>query len=169
MTTTVSRPPGTSSTTWAKEKIASFEPSVGITCLSGSSETPKRRPIHAGDRLAKLRQTDGGRVAHPLAYPVAQRLEDRGVGGLARVAHPEVDHLEALRARRSAAASFSRTNGYVAVARQDGGERHDRKLAEHDPAERLVGPHERRDLDALVDGVRVPRRARAEVDCGDPA
>ena len=48
-----------------------------------------------GDRLAQLRQPGGGRVAHAVAHPVAQRLEDCGVGRLSWVAHPEVDDLVA--------------------------------------------------------------------------
>ena len=46
--------------------------------------------------LAELRKANGGRIAHALAYAVSQRLDDAGIGRLARVAHPEVDHLEAL-------------------------------------------------------------------------
>ena len=40
---TVSLPRGTSAKTCAKLKIASFEPSVGMSSRSGSSATPKRR------------------------------------------------------------------------------------------------------------------------------
>ena len=114
-------------------------------------------------RLAQLRQSDGRRVSHPLAHAVAQRLQDRRIGGLARVAHPQVDHLEAART----ALRGGLVQAHEGVGRGgavDGGERHDRKLAEHDPAERLVGPDERRDLDALVDSVCVTRRTGAEVD-----
>ena len=42
----------------------------------------------------------GRRVAHPLPDTVAQRLQDRRVRRLPRIAHPEVDHLEALGAPR---------------------------------------------------------------------
>jgi hypothetical protein len=40
---TVSLPLSGSSTTWAKLKIASFEPSVGMISVSGSSDAPNRR------------------------------------------------------------------------------------------------------------------------------
>ena len=92
----MSRPPARSSTTLANEKIASFEPSVGITCASGSSVGAEPAADPAGDRLAQLGQPDRSRIAHPLAHAVPQRLDDARIGGLARVAHAEVDHLEAL-------------------------------------------------------------------------
>ncbi len=55
---------------------------------------PEPSPDPAGDRLAELGQPDGRRIAHPLAHAFTQRLDDARIGGLARVAHPEVDHLE---------------------------------------------------------------------------
>ena len=78
-------------------KIASLLPSVGITCVSGSSPTPNRRPAHAGNRGPQLRQPDGGRVAHPLANALAKRCDDARVRGLLGIAHAQVDHLEARR------------------------------------------------------------------------
>ena len=45
-----------SSTTCANEKIASFEPSVGITCTLGVERRAEAAPGPAGDCLAELRQ-----------------------------------------------------------------------------------------------------------------
>src|SRR5262245_15303192 len=66
--------------------------------------------------------------------------------------------------RRSAAIWLSRTNGYVACALSVGESTPLTLLAERERAESEVGALERCDLDELVAGVRVPRRARPEVD-----
>ena len=87
-------PPARSSTTCAKEKIASFEPRVGMTWRPGSRVDARTGgSTQRGDRLAQLRQPRGGRIAHPLSDAVTQRLEDRRVGRLPGVAHPEVDNV----------------------------------------------------------------------------
>ena len=123
----MSRPPATSSTTWANEKIASFEPSVGITSRSGSSDDPEAAPDPARNRLAQLGQADRGRIAHSLAHTVPQRLDDARVGRLARVAHPEVDHLEPLGPprRRRLVQPHERVRR---LAGEDGGDGHDAQV-----------------------------------------
>ena len=64
--------------------------------LVGIERDAEAAPDPAGDRLAQLGKPDRRGIAHALAHAVAERLEDRRVGRLARIAHPEVDHLEAL-------------------------------------------------------------------------
>ena len=119
----MSRPPARSSTTWANEKIASFEPSVGITWRSGSSDGAEAAADPGRDRLAQLGQADRRRVAHPLAHAVAQRLDDPRIGGLARVAHAEVDHLEPLGPARGG--SLVQPHERIGrLAGEDGGDRH---------------------------------------------
>ena len=67
----MSRPPARSSTTLANEKIASFEPSVGITLTLRVERGAEAAADPPGDRLAQLGQADRSRVAHPLAHAVA--------------------------------------------------------------------------------------------------
>jgi hypothetical protein len=81
-------------------------------------------PLRPGrDRLAQLGQADRGRVAHPLAQPVHERLPDHRVGRLARVAHAEVDHLDAALAHepRRLVQAHERVRG---LPFEDGGDGH---------------------------------------------
>ena len=155
-----------SSTTCAKEKIASFDPSVGITFVSGSSVDTEATIDPAGHRLTQLRQADGGGIAHPLAHAVSQRLDDAGIGRLSRVAHSEVDHLEALGPpgrgslvqAHERVCRLSRRMGEMGTAHVE--RKRDRVS---------YAAHERIDLDQLVTAVGVPRRAGTEVDRVDAA
>ena len=61
--------------------------------IEGDAEAPAGP---AGDGLAELGEPDRRRIAHALPDAVPQRLEDRRIRRLARIAHPEVDHLEPL-------------------------------------------------------------------------
>ncbi len=83
-----------STTTCAKLKIASLLPSVGITSVSGSSTTSKRRAAQAAIASRSSGRPDGRRIAHPLAEPGHKSLADQWVGRLLRVAGAEVDHLD---------------------------------------------------------------------------
>ena len=123
MKTTVSRAPVESTVASAKLKIASLLPRVGITSVSGSSATPKRRDDPRRNRLAQLRQTDRGRIAHPVAQSVDECLPDQRVGRLARIAGAEVDHAHAacLNERSRLCQTHERIRR---LALEDGGERH---------------------------------------------
>ena len=128
-------------------------------------------PDPGRDCIAELGEPGCGRIAHPLADAVAERLEDRRIGGLARVAHPEVDHLEPLRSARGRRL-VEPNEGVGRLGAERGGERHavtldEDALAERDAAQRAVGPLERRDLDELVTPMGIARRAGAEVDRRD--
>ena len=95
MTTTVSRPPRDvqHDLREREDRLLRAERrdhlGVGVELDGEAARDP------AGDGVAQLGQPDGGRIAHPLADAVPERLDDRGVRRLARIAHPEVDHLEA--------------------------------------------------------------------------
>ena len=67
--------------TCARWKIASLEPSVGSTCVSGSSAAPKRRASPAGDRLAQLGQpvAPTGRWRAARAPPTSAARMNAGV------------------------------------------------------------------------------------------
>ena len=86
---------------------------VGVDLHSETALDPGR------DRLTKLRQAGRRRVAHPLPDTVAQRLQDRRVRRLPRIAHPEVDHLEALGAPRRR--SLVQPDERVRLLRPEGG------------------------------------------------
>ncbi len=87
--------------------------------IQGRAEAP---PDPAGDRLPQLGKACSGRVAHALPHAVLQRLEDHRVGGLARIAHAEVDHLES--GRPSSRGCLVEPDERVRRLRlEDGGER----------------------------------------------
>ena len=125
----------------------------------------------SGDCLPQLREARRCRIAHAITDTVAERLEDRRVGRLAGVAHPEVDHLEAQ--RLPLGDGQVEANERVGGGRaKDRGEGHARKLAhtaEREPPESDVRPLERVELDQLVLRVRVAGRPGTEVDRRDPA
>jgi hypothetical protein len=76
-----------------------------------------------GDRLAQLGQPRCGRVAHPVAEPVDQRLLDLRVRRLARIAGAEVDHLDP--ARLDAPRRFAQPHERIGrLALEDGRDRH---------------------------------------------
>ena len=162
----MSRPPATSRTTCGEREDGLLRAErrdhvpVGIELDAEAARRPARH------RLAQLRQADRGGIAHPLAHALAQGLDDARVGGLARVAHPEVDHLEPVGAARGGA-SLRRTNGYVACPLRMG------EIGIYAPVRNassvVVRLHESVDLDELVAAVRVAGRTRAEVDRVDAA
>ena len=114
------------SATCANEKIASFEPSVGTISRRGSTSTPKRRPIQP----AIASRSSGSPVAR--GYDETSSTEASSASRmnarrhLARVAHPEVDQLDAARAaprpssRRAARTDTARARrGRGRAARSD--------------------------------------------------
>ena len=124
------RRPGTraaGSTTWsppntcASPKTASLEPSVGMTCVSGSSAAPKRRPAHAAIAARSSGRPDGARVRRERLDRGRQRLPDERRGLLARLTHAEVDDLGAGRTQPRAG-GLQPHERVRAEAVEDGGE-----------------------------------------------
>ena len=149
--------------TSGKRKIASFEPYVGISSRSGSTSASNRRPSQRGDRLAQLGQPRRPRIARRQRQRVDERALDELGRRLDRIAHAEVDQVDARahvpppwprRAGRTDTSAAPSSTGFTASS-----------------PKRLSASYvrrERRDLDALVLRVRVARRAGAEVHGVEP-
>ena len=85
---------------WARLASPSFEPSVAMISVSGSSFTPKRLVI-GGLGAAQPGNAAGGRIAVGLRVPDRlDQLVDHRLGcGLVRIAHAEIDDVAAFRPR----------------------------------------------------------------------
>ena len=143
-------------------KIASLLPRVGTICvrIEGDAE-PSLDP--GCDRLAQLRQACR-RIAHARRARLLQRGDDFRIRRLLRVTGAEVDHLEALRFSLGGCLVEAHERS-IDWARRTGRSPCPRLACQEPP--NFVDADERCDLDLLVACVRVPRRARPEVDCGD--
>ena len=75
----------------------SFAPIAGMTSVSGSIATPKRRVVEARQRLAELGPAAVRRVlmCRGIRHGGLHRLDDVGVGRLVGIADPEADHVDA--------------------------------------------------------------------------
>ncbi len=104
-------------------KIASLEPNVGTISVASVELDAEAAACPGGDRLAELGEPLRARVALRERQRVDERAHDRRVGRLARVADPEVDHLDAALDR--AALRLVEPDERVRVLRgEDGGEAH---------------------------------------------
>ena len=124
----MSLPPATSTNTCAKLKIASFEPSVGMSSRSGSSVTPKRRATQPA--IAARSSGKPSAFGYPMvsASAVRQRAANERIGGLARVTLPEVDDVDAA-GRRLLLCLLETDERVRRLLGQHGGERHAATLA----------------------------------------
>ena len=131
----MSLPRGTSTNTWAKLKIASFEPSVGIELAIGIERDAEAPCDPAGDGRTQLGQALRLRVPHGLREPIHQRAANERIGGLARVALSEVDDVDAT-GRRLLLCLLETDERVRRLLGQHGGERHAATLAGSRPARR---------------------------------
>ncbi len=96
----------------ASPKTASLEPSVGITSVSGSSATPKRRPAHSA--IAARSSGSPTALGYGASGAIAAASASRMNAGVSSRGSPIPKSISSTPAARSRARSCSsRTNGYV--------------------------------------------------------
>ena len=154
------RAPG-SSTTCAKLKIASFEPSVGTISRLRVELDAEAAPDPAGDRLAQLRQTGraAGSPSAPRRRPRAPARIRGSVGSRGSPMPKSSTRSPRRRARRFA--SSRRTNGYVAGSARTRRRARPRRYPASEPLQRLEARAERGRPRPARRAVRVARLARA--------
>ena len=156
------------SATCANEKIASFEPSVGTISRPGSTSTPKRRrSSRRSPRAARAGRPRAGRTRRSSSPATSASRMNAGVGSRGSPT-PKSISVEAARARLGPPRRRAARTG-TDRARRGRGESCTLRRCREEALQRGEGALELGDLDALVDGVRVPGRAGAEVDGVEPA
>ncbi len=124
--------------------------------------TPKRRSIHPDDRFAELREADRAWVGRDLADPGHERLADESRSRFARVADPEVDHVDAPMPRIGSPVVQPRERvlGELVEERR---ELHRLVLPEQELLQCRIGSLQLADLDLLVRSVGEAGRTGTEV------